>query len=115
MLSVAGHRGMVGSGTPQRELLYFDDLDDACVHPLERGYDVPLPTGKDLTISKLAEIVMPVVGFSGRIVFDAVKPDGTPRRLLDVNRLAALRRCARTGLRDGIARVHVEVLQRRLT
>jgi GDP-L-fucose synthase len=95
-----------GSGTPRREFLYVDDLADACVHLMERGYDGPLVnvgTGVDVTIRELAETVMQVVGFKGRIVYDASKPDGTPRKLLDVSRLAALGWRARTGLREGIA------------
>lgn len=94
-----------GSGTPMREFLYVDDLADACVHLMERGYDGPLVnigTGTDVTIRELAETVMDVVGFRGRITFDATKPDGTPRKLLDVSRLAGLGWKARTGLRDGI-------------
>ena len=94
-----------GSGTPMREFLYVDDLADACVHLMERGYDGPLVnigTGTDVTIRELAETVMEVVGFQGRITFDATKPDGAPRKLLDVSRLAGLGWKARTGLRDGI-------------
>jgi GDP-L-fucose synthase len=98
-----------GSGTPRREFLYVDDLADACVHLMERGYDGPLVnigTGEDVTIRELAETVMAVVGFEGRIVFDRSKPDGTPRKLLDVSRLAALGWKARTALREGIARAY---------
>jgi len=94
-----------GSGTPRREFLYVDDLADACVHLMEQGYDGPLlniGTGEDLTIRELAELVMEVVGFRGRIVFDASKPDGTPRKLLDVSRLAQTGWSARTSLREGI-------------
>jgi GDP-L-fucose synthase len=94
-----------GSGTPRREFLYVDDLADACVHLMEADYDGPLVnigTGQDVTIRELAETVMAVVGFEGRIVFDASKPDGTPRKLLDVSRMAALGWRARTALRDGI-------------
>lgn len=94
-----------GSGTPRREFLYVDDLADACVHLFERGYDGPLVNigcGEDVTIAELAETVMSVVGFEGRIVYDASKPDGTPRKLLDVSRLAALGWRARTALRAGI-------------
>ena len=94
-----------GSGTPRREFLYVDDLADACVHLMEQGYDGPLVnvgTGEDVTIRELAETVMAVVGFSGRIVFDSSKPDGTPRKLLDVSRLAALGWQAKVGLKDGI-------------
>jgi GDP-L-fucose synthase len=94
-----------GSGRPMREFLYVDDLADACVHLMETGYAGPLVnigTGEDVTIRELAETVMDVVGFSGDIVFDASKPDGTPRKLLDVSRLKALGWSARTDLRTGI-------------
>jgi GDP-mannose 4,6-dehydratase len=94
-----------GSGTPRREFLHVDDLADACVHLMERGYDGPplnIGTGEDVTIRELAGIVMQVVGFEGRIVFDHSKPDGTPRKLLDVSRLAAFGWQARIPLRAGI-------------
>lgn len=94
-----------GSGTPRREFLYVDDLADACVHLIERDYDGPLVnigTGEDVTIRELAEVVTQVVGFHGRIVFDGTKPDGTPRKLLDVSRLAALGWRAHTDLHEGI-------------
>jgi GDP-L-fucose synthase len=94
-----------GSGTPRREFLYVDDLADACVHLMEAGYDGPLLNigmGADVSIRELAETVMDVVGFKGRITFDSSKPDGTPRKLLDVSRLAALGWRARVGLGQGI-------------
>ena len=94
-----------GSGTPRREFLYVDDLADACVHLMERGYDgalVNIGSGEDVTIRELAETVMDVVGFKGSISFDRSKPDGTPRKLLDVSRLTGLGWSARTKLRDGI-------------
>ena len=94
-----------GTGRPMREFLYVDDLADACVHLMAQGYDGPLVnigTGTDVTIRELAETVMQVVGFEGRIVFDDSKPDGTPRKLLDVSRLAGLGWTAKTALRDGI-------------
>ena len=78
-----------GTGAPRREFLYVDDLADACVHLMEQGYDGPLVnigTGQDVTIRELAGTVMDVVGFKGKIVFDTSKPDGTPRKLLDVSR-----------------------------
>jgi GDP-L-fucose synthase len=104
-----------GSGNPRREFLYVDDLADACVHLMEQGYDGPLVnigTGEDVTIRELAETVMDVIGFRGRIVYDASKPDGTPRKLLDVGRLAALGWRARTSLRDGIAKAYEDFRQR---
>ena len=104
-----------GSGTPMREFLYVDDLADACVHMMEQGYDGPLVnigTGQDVTIRELAETVMDVVGFGGRIVFDASKPDGTPRKLLDVGRLHALGWKHRIELRQGIALAYQDFLAR---
>jgi len=94
-----------GSGTPRREFLYVDDLADACVFLMERDYDGTLlnvGTGEDVTIRQLAETVMDVVDFKGRIIYDGSKPDGTPRKLLDVSRMTALGWRARTGLREGI-------------
>jgi len=99
-----------GSGTPRREFLYVDDLADACVYLMEQGYDGPLVNvgcGEDVTIRELAETVMDVVGFEGCIAFDRTKPDGTPRKLLDVSRLAALGWRDHTPLRDGIANAYL--------
>jgi GDP-L-fucose synthase len=104
-----------GSGTPLREFLYVDDLADACVHLMERGYDGPLVnigTGTDVTIRELAELVMDVVGFPGRLAFDASKPDGTPRKLMDVSRLRSLGWQFRTSLRDGIALAYQDFLSK---
>ena len=104
-----------GSGAPMREFLYVDDLADACVHMMAQGYDGPLVnigTGQDVTIRELAETVMEVVGFAGRIVFDASKPDGTPRKLLDVGRLHALGWKHRVDLRQGIALAYQDFLVR---
>lgn len=95
-----------GSGTPRREFLYVDDLADACVHLMERDYDGPLVNigcGQDVSIRELAETVMDVVGCKATIRFDTTKPDGTPRKWLDVSRLSALGWRARTPLREGIA------------
>jgi GDP-L-fucose synthase len=104
-----------GSGTPRREFLHVDDLADACVHLMQRDYAGPLLNigcGQDLSIRELAETVMQVVGFAGRIVFDASKPDGTPRKWLDVSRLAATGWQARIGLREGIADAYADFLRR---
>ena len=109
---------MWGSGTLRREFLYVDDLADACVHLMEQGYDGPLVnvgTGEDVTIRDLAETVMQVVGFNGRIVFDSGKPDGTPRKLLDVSRLAALGWRARTALREGVAKAYSQFERRHVS
>jgi GDP-L-fucose synthase len=98
-----------GSGRPRREFLYVDDLADACVFLMESNR-VPglinIGTGEDLPISELAEMVMEIVGFAGRVVYDPSKPDGTPRKLLDVSRMTALGWKASTSLRDGIARAY---------
>ena len=105
-----------GSGTPRREFLYVDDLADACVFLMEQGiadgfYNIGV--GEDVTIRELAETVMSVVGFSGRIIFDATKPDGTPRKLLDVSRLRDLGWWARTPLREGITLAYRDFLASR--
>ena len=100
-----------GTGTPKREFLYVDDLADACVRLMELDVDRALlnvGTGTDVTIRELAETVMEVVGYRGRIVFDRSKPDGTPRKLLDVSRLEALGWKARTDLRTGIERAYAQ-------
>ena len=94
-----------GSGTPRRELLYVDDLGDACVHLLQTDYDGPpvnIGTGVDFTIRELADAVFETVGFKGRVVFDNSKPDGTPRKLLDVTRLSDLGWRASTPLAEGL-------------
>jgi len=95
-----------GSGTPRREFLHVDDLADAVVHLLRvHESDVPINvgTGSDITILELAEAIKRVVGFAGDFAFDRSKPDGTPRKLLDVSRLADLGWRHRIGLDDGLA------------
>ncbi len=104
-----------GSGKPMREFLYVDDLADAGVFLMERGVTdgfYNIGTGTDVTIRELAETVMSVVGFVGRIVFDATKPDGTPRKLLDVSRLRHIGWQARTPLREGIALAYRDFMAR---
>ncbi len=104
---VSGARNVVvwGTGTPRREFLYVDDLADACIH-LMKTYSgdelVNIGTGEDITISEFARLVAATVGYSGAISFDASRPDGTPRKLLDVNRLAKLGWRASTPLEEGI-------------
>ncbi len=96
-----------GTGTPRREFLHVDDLADACLFLMER-YDeegiVNIGTGRDITIRELAQLVAEVVGYTGRLVFDPTKPDGTPRKLLDCSRLNALGWRPKISLREGIAR-----------
>jgi GDP-L-fucose synthase len=98
-----------GTGQPRREFLYVDDLADACVF-LMREYDDPaiinVGVGEDITISDLAALVREVVGYTGRIVYDPGRPDGTPRKLLDVSRLTRLGWRPRVGLREGIAETY---------
>lgn len=94
-----------GSGSPRREFLHVDDMAAACLHLLE-NYDGPeqvnVGTGSDVTIKELAEIVARIVGYTGQIEWDATKPDGTPRKLLDVSKLAAAGWKASIGLEEGI-------------
>ena len=104
-----------GSGTPRREFLYVDDLADACVFLMEQGVSdgiFNIGAGEDVTIRELAETVMSVIGFSGSIVFDTAKPDGTPRKLLDVSRLRDIGWQARTSLREGIALAYGDFVAR---
>jgi GDP-L-fucose synthase len=94
-----------GSGTPRREFLHSDDLANAVVH-LMRTYEseqiLNVGCGEDVTIRELAELIARVVGFEGRLRFDTSKPDGAPRKLLDVGRLASLGWRPRTSLTDGV-------------
>jgi GDP-L-fucose synthase len=94
-----------GTGTPRREFLYVDDLADACVHLIKvysSGELINIGTGEDITIADFARVVAGVVGYTGTVRFDASRPDGTPRKLLDVSRLASLGWRARISLEDGI-------------
>lgn len=110
-----GERELVvwGSGRPSREFLHVDDLADACVFAMEHGIQEGLynvGTGTDVTIRELAELIADTVGFTGELVFDASKPDGTPRKLLDVDRLAGLGWRARIPLREGIRGAYASFL-----
>jgi GDP-L-fucose synthase len=104
-LSGASQVAVWGTGAPRREFLYVDDLADACVH-LMKNYSgdrlINIGTGEDIAIAEFARVVAATVGYSGAISFDPTRPDGTPRKLLDVSRLAALGWRARTSLEDGI-------------
>jgi GDP-L-fucose synthase len=103
-----------GTGTPRREFLYVADLADACVH-LMKTYSseelVNVGTGEDITIAEFARVVAKVVGYTGSISFDPSRPDGTPRKLLDVGRLAKLGWRARTSLEDGIRLAYAAYLK----
>ena len=102
-----------GTGKPMREFLYVDDMAEACVFLMENNIQAGIfnvGTGTDVTIKELAETVMSVVGFAGNIVFDASKPDGTPRKLLNVDKLKELGWQAHTSLKDGIAKAYSDYL-----
>lgn len=102
-----------GTGTPLREFLYVDDLADACVFLMNNysgNQTVNVGTGKEITIKKLTELVSKIVGYKGSIVWDTDKPDGTPRKLLDVSKLEALGWKYKTELRDGIRLAYEDFL-----
>ncbi len=102
-----------GTGAPRREFLHVDDLADACAFllRLENPPDwVNVGTGTDVTIRELTETVAAVTGFTGRIAWDHTKPDGTPRKLLDVSRLSGLGWRARVALREGVERTYASYL-----
>ncbi|CAB3780918.1 GDP-L-fucose synthase family protein [Pararobbsia alpina] len=102
-----------GTGTPRREFLYVDDMADACVFLMESGVPSGLfniGIGTDVTIRELAEAVVAAVGFEGKLTFDTTKPDGTPRKLLSVDKVKALGWQAKTPLTEGIHRAYQSFL-----
>lgn len=102
-----------GTGSPKREFLHVDDLADACAFLLKQDNPPDLlniGTGTDVTIKELTEIVAEVTGFPGKIVWDSSKPDGTPRKLMDVSRMTALGWQAKIALRDGVAKTYASFL-----
>ncbi|WP_433901715.1 GDP-L-fucose synthase [Sphingobacterium puteale] len=103
-----------GTGTPLREFLFSDDLADACVF-LMNNYDekqfVNIGIGEDLSIKDLAELIKDVIGYTGKISFDTSKPDGTPRKLMDVSKLHALGWKHKTNLREGIKLAYADFLK----
>ena len=106
-----------GTGTPRREFLHSDDLADACLFLLQHYDDenlVNVGCGADLSIGELARMIGSVVGFRGDIVFDTSKPDGTPRKLLDVSRMQALGWAPRIALRDGLESTYNWFLQNQM-
>jgi GDP-L-fucose synthase len=104
-LSGASNVVVWGTGTPLREFLYVEDLADACVY-LMKNYSgdqlINIGTGEDITIAEFTRVVAATIGYTGEISFDPSRPDGTPRKWLDVSRLTALGWHARTSLKDGI-------------
>jgi GDP-L-fucose synthase len=112
-LAKAASVSVWGTGRPRREFLAVDDLADACVFALKNYSDdqfLNVGTGRDVTIADFAAMVADVVGYSGDITFDSSRPDGTPRKLLDVGRLTKLGWTARTELRAGIAAAYLDFL-----
>jgi len=105
-----------GTGSPRREFLHVDDLADACLF-LMRHYDddalINVGCGADLEIRELAELIRGIVGFEGRIEYDTSKPDGTPRKLLDISRIRALGWSARIPLDEGIRNTYAWFLRHR--
>src|SRR5262249_28590428 len=102
-----------GTGKPYREFLFVDDLADACVFMLKNYSDagfLNVGTGEDITVAEFARLVGEVVGFKGELAFDTTRPDGTPRKLLDVSRLTALGWRARTDLRTGLVAAYRDFL-----
>jgi GDP-L-fucose synthase len=106
-----------GSGTPRREFLHVDDLADACYYLLQ-NYDgeqlVNVGSGVDVTILELANLVKEIVGFKGEIKMDATKPDGTPRKLMDVSKLEKVGWKYKISLQEGITSVYKEVLEKNI-
>ena len=103
-----------GTGSPMREFLHVDDLADACFYLLQNYNDelhVNIGTGEDLTIKALAEVVKDIVGFTGELKWNTEKPDGTPRKLMDVSRLHNMGWKHRIGLREGISSVYSEFVK----
>jgi len=103
-----------GTGNPMREFLYVDDMADACVFLMENNINegvFNIGAGQDVTIRELAETVMEVVSFKGKIIFDSSKPDSTPRKLLDVSRMVGLGWKAKTSLREGIDLTYQDFLK----
>ncbi len=105
-----------GSGTPKREFLFSDDLAEACVYLMENksakeiGEFVNIGTGEDCTILELAETIKDVVGYKGKLILDPSKPDGTPRKLLDVTKINRLGWKAKTSLKDGLIKTYQDYL-----
>jgi GDP-L-fucose synthase len=102
-----------GTGAPRREFLYVDDLADACVFLLKNysdGQFINIGTGEDISIAEFAITVAEVVGFRGQIVYDDSKPDGTPRKLLDVSRVSAMGWKPKVQLREGLSKAYAHFL-----
>lgn len=104
-----------GTGSPKREFLFADDLADACVFLMQNYNDygwVNIGSGEEVTIAELAEMIKEIVGYKGKIVFDKTKPDGTPRKLLDISKLHNLGWKHKTSLKDGLKITYQDFLKR---
>lgn len=102
-----------GTGTPRREFLYSDDLADACIFLMKSYNDkefLNIGVGEDITIKELAELIANIIGFDGNLIFDASKPDGTPRKLMDVSKLHQLGWKHSVTLKDGIRKAYEDFL-----
>ncbi|PSL48931.1 GDP-L-fucose synthase [Chitinophaga niastensis] len=103
-----------GTGTPKREFLHADDMADACVYLMqnynEKGL-VNIGVGEDISIGDLAKLICSIVGYEGKLTFDHSKPDGTPRKLMDVSKLHSYGWSATIGLKDGIDRIYRQLLE----
>ena len=98
-----------GTGTPRREIMYVDDMANACIYLMQNysGEDfVNIGVGDDISIRDFAVMIADVVGFTGRFIYDTSKPDGTPRKLVDVSRLSALGWSSQISLREGVERTY---------
>jgi GDP-L-fucose synthase len=103
-----------GTGKPRREFMHVDDMADGCVYVMERYSGegmLNIGTGTDVTIADFASLVADVVGYQGALRFNTDRPDGTPRKLLDVSKLAAIGWRARIGLREGLADAYADFLK----
>ena len=103
-----------GTGKPRREFLFVDDLADACIFVLENysaEEHLNIGTGADTTIAEFARLVADVVGYKGKFAYDTSRPDGMPRKLLDVSRLSAMGWEAKTTLRDGLAAAYADFVR----
>jgi GDP-L-fucose synthase len=113
-MNKAYHVEIWGDGTPMREFLFVDDLAEACVYLMNNYNDsgiVNIGTGEDITIKDLAYLVKEVVGFKGNILFNTQMPNGTPRKLLDVSKLANLGWKYKTSLREGIEKTYIDYVK----
>ena len=102
-----------GTGTPRREFLFVDDLADACVFVLEHytgDSHLNVGSGEEVTIADAAKLIAEVIDYKGKLIFDASRPDGTPRKLLESSRLMEMGWRPRTSLREGLKRTYAEFI-----